>query len=805
MRSAFLSVLLASAIIPVYAQQGKQAISRAPQSEVNWIGPNADWQPQDYFDSRGISAARFENGRLVLTAKLILGDVNFSKGEVLLDTKFFPELDCLSPVDFRSRELTIEIEVPATFAGTESNPSRLYLFAKDKNYESFYGPATNVSHSGKFTLTLKFSDAALLEGYSEALFDPAMVRLIGVKFELGDGAVSPFQGQLFINRVTVNPPIMAANPPNLPISTPLPVILPGDKIEARDGAFYLNDKKWFVIGANWRLTEYGQNFGITEWFPAGNGVATHPNFTRINLEYARRSGIKLLRVGLLEDGRVVFDRDGRVVRYDDTFRKDVRTLLNLAQQVGIGVELVLFDFHIAGRLKESDRVFLGGRRNIFINPTLRANFRADFLVPFLKDFGNHPALFGFDLVNEPEWFIKKAEGGGLEDYNTPTDKPPPETLMEEVPREALNAYLIESAADIRQFAPGKLITVGVSAKFLPLVNTLSSLSYLAPHHYHWMGDLRNYMPLFNARAWSLEEFPTKFDANAVPDGLKAYFDLGLELRSSGAMFWNLTPAIDDKTCPCLERPARLAELQSWAASHAADIYPQTRPVANVSAASFIEAELTSEMIVASFGNGLANATLSANTIPLPDELAGTRVRVKDNAGTERLAKLFFISPTQLNYLIPKDTSIGIAMVTVTSGDNIVSSSAIQISTVAPGIFTASASGTGLPAAEILRIKPGDVRSTESIPQVIDLGPAGDQVYLTLYCTGIRNRSSLDNIIVTIGGTPVGVLYAGLTPGFEGLDQINIGPLPRSLAGRGIANVVVAMDGKIANTVQITIK
>ena len=94
---------------------------------------------------------------------------------------------------------------------------------------------------------------------------------------------------------------------------------------------------------------------------------------------------------------------------------------------------------------------------------------------------------------------------------------------------------------------------------------------------------------------------------------------------------------------------------------------------------------------------------------------------------------------------------------------------------------------------------------ESLALPIDLGAAGDQVYLILYGTGIRFRSNLTNVVVTIGGTPVSVLYAGEAPGFVGLDQINVGPLPRNLAGRGQADVVVTVDGKPANTVRIALK
>ena len=41
--------------------------------------------------------------------------------------------------------------------------------------------------------------------------------------------------------------------------------------------------------------------------------------------------------------------------------------------------------------------------------------------------------------------------------------------------------------------------------------------------------------------------------------------------------------------------------------------------------------------------------------------------------------------------------------------------------------------------------------------------------------------------------------------FVGLDQINIGPLPRSLAGRGEVNVVLTADAKQANPVTVNIQ
>jgi uncharacterized protein (TIGR03437 family) len=54
---------------------------------------------------------------------------------------------------------------------------------------------------------------------------------------------------------------------------------------------------------------------------------------------------------------------------------------------------------------------------------------------------------------------------------------------------------------------------------------------------------------------------------------------------------------------------------------------------------------------------------------------------------------------------------------------------------------------------------------------------------------------------------VPVTYAGAVSGLAGLDQINVGPLPQSLAGtgKGDVDVVVTVDGVPANTVKVNVR
>ena len=78
------------------------------------------------------------------------------------------------------------------------------------------------------------------------------------------------------------------------------------------------------------------------------------------------------------------------------------------------------------------------------------------------------------------------------------------------------------------------------------------------------------------------------------------------------------------------------------------------------------------------------------------------------------------------------------------------------------------------------------------------------MYLTLYGTGIRNRSALANVLVTIDGVSLPVLYAGPQPDFAGLDQINVQLTPE-LSGSGVSNIVVKVDQHQANTVTVDIQ
>jgi uncharacterized protein (TIGR03437 family) len=221
-----------------------------------------------------------------------------------------------------------------------------------------------------------------------------------------------------------------------------------------------------------------------------------------------------------------------------------------------------------------------------------------------------------------------------------------------------------------------------------------------------------------------------------------------------------------------------------------------------------------ESIIAAFGANLATGVEVANTTPLPTTLRGTTVRVRDSAGTERLAPLFFVSPGQINYLLPANTATGQATVTATSGNGDISFGTLLVSAISPALFSANANGSGVAAANVLRVLANgqqvfeaamrfDQASNRFVPEPINLGPESEQVYLVVYGSGLRGYSNA--VTATLGGAPINVIFVGPQGGFAGLDQLNLGPVPRSLAGRGVVDLVVTVDGKQANTVQFSIR
>ncbi len=233
------------------------------------------------------------------------------------------------------------------------------------------------------------------------------------------------------------------------------------------------------------------------------------------------------------------------------------------------------------------------------------------------------------------------------------------------------------------------------------------------------------------------------------------------------------------------------------------------PVTTVSGANYEKVAVAPESIVAAFGSKLATNSMAATDtdpatpqIELPTNLAGTMVQVDG-----KFAGILYVSPTQVNFVIPVGTQPGTVPVKIISGDSTESNGTITIASFSPAIFTFNGDGSGVVAADIVRVKADGTQTHESlanfnpatnryITRPINFGPATDRIFLEIFLTGIRGiidpnaDGNLNEYVqVVIGGQALTPSYAGRQGFFAGVDQINV-ELPRSLNGKGKMNLAV---------------
>lgn len=238
---------------------------------------------------------------------------------------------------------------------------------------------------------------------------------------------------------------------------------------------------------------------------------------------------------------------------------------------------------------------------------------------------------------------------------------------------------------------------------------------------------------------------------------------------------------------------------------------------SVSGASYLGTNVAQDSIVSVFGVNLSTSSSGAPAVgtPLPTTLAGTTVTIRDSQGTDRLAPLFFVGQNQINYLVPSGTATGSATVTIRNSLGEQSGGTLNITSVTPGLFTANADGAGAAVGKAIRVRSGvqspreeivvlDTATNKYVTKPIDFAPTTEDVFVELYGTGLRYRTSQGNVSVEIGDITIPVEYADVAPGFYGLDQVNI-KLPASLDNRGETDLTVIVDGQRTKTLKINIK
>ena len=242
-----------------------------------------------------------------------------------------------------------------------------------------------------------------------------------------------------------------------------------------------------------------------------------------------------------------------------------------------------------------------------------------------------------------------------------------------------------------------------------------------------------------------------------------------------------------------------------------------KAVVSVNAANYFrETGAAPESIISIFGTGLATGTFQAPSLPLPLELGGTTVTIRDSKGIERAAPLFYAGVGQVNCLVPVGTAEGYAAIIVKVNNVVTGSGAVKINAAAPALFTANQDGSGA-ASAILQLINGTTSTfsgnlAEPDPAVagrfrpveIDVEQNFEKIYLLLYGTGIRGRRDPVTATATIGDVALPVEYLGSQGFFSGLDQVNV-LLPKSLKGKGEVDLFLTINGDVTNKVRVKVR
>ncbi|HMF55510.1 MAG TPA: lamin tail domain-containing protein, partial [Pyrinomonadaceae bacterium] len=185
------------------------------------------------------------------------------------------------------------------------------------------------------------------------------------------------------------------------------------------------------------------------------------------------------------------------------------------------------------------------------------------------------------------------------------------------------------------------------------------------------------------------------------------------------------------------------------------------------------------------GRALAIATEQAHPGidgDFPISFLGTSVFVNG-----RRAQILFVSPTQVNFVLPDETVEGAAQVVVTNGDGFQSLGKALVSQAAPGLFTFSGDGRGDGV-----ILDADTQSRGPFD------PTNGQLRLNVFATGLRHAQHVSASLAGMNATVESIQQSTTLPG---LDEIHL-LLPSDIRGAGTMRLTVTCDGLESNSVTL---
>ena len=227
------------------------------------------------------------------------------------------------------------------------------------------------------------------------------------------------------------------------------------------------------------------------------------------------------------------------------------------------------------------------------------------------------------------------------------------------------------------------------------------------------------------------------------------------------------------------------------------------------------APVTPGSLVSIYGSNLASSLALGDTIPLSNTINNVGVTMNGIP-----TPLLYVSQGQVNAQVPwnvlaSGTSGTAAVVLTNNGQKSVAQS-VQVGPFSPGIFPATAT-----IAVAINNADGQLAAPVGAIPGLTTHPAkiGDPLGLQIWCTGLgavdvsiaNGAASSDTLRtattfpkVLVGGQPVNVVWAGLTPQFPGVNQINITLPAGTPTGNAVPIQLVVGGITTSNTITIAV-
>lgn len=221
-----------------------------------------------------------------------------------------------------------------------------------------------------------------------------------------------------------------------------------------------------------------------------------------------------------------------------------------------------------------------------------------------------------------------------------------------------------------------------------------------------------------------------------------------------------------------------------------------------------------------YGGLLAESSAAAQSLPLPAQIGNTDTQVfvsgTTAAGTSTgllNAPLYYVSPNQLNVLIPYEVGVDTSLqLLVQRGPTLSLPIAINMAPAQPSIF----STTGAPGgAGLIQIFPA-AGGAPYLASASTPAHVGDTI--VAYCAGLGAvnpavadggapgglSGTVSTAQLIIGGQSAPVSFSGLTPGFAGLYQVNA-VVPTGVQTGSSVPVTLSIAGQTSPAVTIAIQ